>query len=136
MSYKNLDIWKLARELVRDIHVMTLNDLPKFEMFEVGSQIRRSAKSIKANIVEGYGRRMYKHDYIRFLTYAHSSCDETIDHIDTLFITGSLSNKEKAEEILSRLNILGSKLNRFIQSVTASHMSLKESAGQYEVPGE
>ena len=48
MSYKNLDIWKLARELVRDIHVMTLNDLPKFEMYEVGSQIRRSAKSIKA----------------------------------------------------------------------------------------
>ncbi len=60
MSYKNLDIWKLSRELVIDIHKMTLTELPKFEMYETGSQIRRSSKSVKANIVEGYGRRSYK----------------------------------------------------------------------------
>ena len=42
MSYKNLEIWQLARELVIDIHEMTLNKLPKFEMFEEGSQIHRS----------------------------------------------------------------------------------------------
>lgn len=59
MSYKNLEIWKLAREVVIEIHQMSLNELPKFEMYEVGSQIRRSSKSIKSNIVEGYGRRYY-----------------------------------------------------------------------------
>jgi len=41
--------------------------LPKFEMYEEGSQIRRSAKSVAANIVEGYGRRRYKQEFIRFL---------------------------------------------------------------------
>ena len=66
MSYKKLEIWQLARELVVDIHNMTLNNLPKFEMFEVGGQIRRSSKSVKANIVEGYGRRRYKQEFIRF----------------------------------------------------------------------
>jgi len=40
MSYKNLDIWKLADELVVEIHDMTLSKLPKFEMYEEGSQIR------------------------------------------------------------------------------------------------
>jgi len=60
MGYHDLEIWKIANELVNDIHEMTINDLPKFEMFESGSQIRRSAKSIKSNIVEGYGRRKYK----------------------------------------------------------------------------
>ena len=35
MSYKNLDIWKLARQLVIDIHKMTLSELPKFEMYKV-----------------------------------------------------------------------------------------------------
>jgi four helix bundle protein len=60
MGYKDLEIWKIANELVKDIHSMTLNDLPRFEMFETGSQIRRSIKSVKANIVEGYGRRNYK----------------------------------------------------------------------------
>jgi len=52
MSYKNLEIWQLARELVIDIHNMTLANLPKFELFEQGSQIRRAVKSTKANIVE------------------------------------------------------------------------------------
>jgi hypothetical protein len=34
MSYKNLEIWQLAREVALEVHKMTLEDLPKFEMFE------------------------------------------------------------------------------------------------------
>ena len=63
MSYKNLEIWQIARELVIDIHMMTLNKLPKFDMYEEGAQIRRSSKSVKSTIVEGYGRRSYKQEY-------------------------------------------------------------------------
>ena len=50
MNYKDLEIWQLAREVVIEIHKMSLN-LPKLEMFEEGSQIRRSSKSTKSNIV-------------------------------------------------------------------------------------
>ena len=75
MSYRNLEIYQLAKEIAVDIHFMTLNDLPKFEMYETGSQIRKSSKSVKSNIVEGYGRRNYKLDYIRFLTFAIASND-------------------------------------------------------------
>ena len=60
MSYRNLEIWNLSRKATIDIHHMTLNKLPKFEMFEGGSQIRRPVKSIRSNIVEGYGRRSAK----------------------------------------------------------------------------
>ena len=70
MSYKKLEIWQLAKELVIDIHRMTIEALPKFEMFEEGSQIRKSIKSVKSTIVEGYGRREYKQEFIRFLSYA------------------------------------------------------------------
>jgi four helix bundle protein len=70
MSYRNLEIWKLARELAVDIHKLTLNELPKYETFEQGSQIRRSSKSVRSTIVEGYGRRRYKQEFIRFLNYA------------------------------------------------------------------
>jgi four helix bundle protein len=90
LSYKKLEIWQIARELVIDIHKMTLNKLPKFEMFEEGAQIRRSSKSVKSTIVEGYGRRRYKQDFIRFLTYALGSNDETIDHLETLFEKGGI----------------------------------------------
>lgn len=44
MSYKKLDIWKRSREMVMEIHKMTISELPKFEMYETGSQIRRSVK--------------------------------------------------------------------------------------------
>ena len=70
MSYKNLEIWKLADELVVEIHEMTLTRLPKFEMFEEGGQIRRSSKSVKSTIVEGYGRKRYKAEFIKFLVYS------------------------------------------------------------------
>jgi four helix bundle protein len=72
---------------------MTITLLPKFEMFETASQIRRSSKSVKSNIVEGYGRRGYKQEYIRFLTFSQASNDETIDHLETLWETGSLTDK-------------------------------------------
>jgi four helix bundle protein len=110
VSYKNLEIWQLSRELVVDIHKMTLSKLPKFEMFEEGSQIRRSAKSTKSTIVEGYGRRRYKKDFIRFLSYALASNDETIDHLETLFETGSLEDEELFNALCKRLRILGKKL--------------------------
>jgi four helix bundle protein len=90
MSYKNMEIWKLSGELVIDIHNMTLNVLPKFELYEEGSQIRKSSKSVKSTIVEGYGRKRYQPEYIRFLTYALASNDETTDHLETLFETKSL----------------------------------------------
>jgi four helix bundle protein len=123
MNYEDLEIWKIANELVLQIHQLTINDIPKFEMFETGSQIRRSIKSVKANIVEEYGRKYYKHDFIRFLVIAMTSNDETIDHLKTLYLTKSLTDKEKYEQYLRRLEELGRKINRFISAVKKEHRS-------------
>ena len=60
----------MAREMVVEVHKMSLQ-LPKYELYETGSQIRRSSKSVKSNIVEGYGRRYYKHDFIRCISFTH-----------------------------------------------------------------
>ena len=129
MSYRNLEIWKLAVELTTDIHEMTLSKLPKFEMYEEGSQIRRAIKSVRSNIVEGYGRRRYKLEFIRFLSYAQASCDETTDHLKTLHHTGSLTDGALFKDLSKRLDTLGRKLNNFIQSVDSGHR-----IGSPEVP--
>ena len=125
MSYKKLEIWQHSKSLVVDIHKMTLAKLPKFEMYEEGSQIRRSIKSVKSNIVEGYGRRRYKQDFVRFLVYALASLDETTDHLETLFETGSLRDSALYDDLHSRLATLGGKLNKFLSSVEAGHISSK-----------
>jgi four helix bundle protein len=82
-SYRDLEIWKVARELAVGVHKMTLEKLPTFEMYEEDSQTRCCSKSISSNIVEGFGRRRYKNDYIKFLSYALASCDETVEEGST-----------------------------------------------------
>ncbi|MFQ5855924.1 MAG: four helix bundle protein [Anaerolineae bacterium] len=70
-SYRDLEIYQLAHKLAVEVHKMTLK-LPRFEMYEEGRQIRKSSKSIPNTIVEGFGRRRYKGDFVRFLTYPAS----------------------------------------------------------------
>ena len=45
MSYKNLEIWQLAKHLVIDIHKMTLSEFPKFEIVELLTRYQKPATS-------------------------------------------------------------------------------------------
>jgi four helix bundle protein len=115
-GYRDLEIYQLSKELAIRVHKMTLS-LPKRETFEEGSQIRRSSKSIAGAIVEGYGRSRYKPEYIKYLTYAHAECDETILHLEFLFETGSLTDETLFKELVSLYDNLGRKINKYIQWV-------------------
>jgi four helix bundle protein len=114
-NYKDLDIYKLSYDLAVKIHKMTLA-LPQYEMFEEGGQLRRSSKGITSCIVEGYGRNKYKAEFIKFLIYAHASCDETILHLNFIKDTHKLNEKE-IQLFLNDYDELGSKVNRFIHYV-------------------
>ena len=120
MNYKDLKIWKLANEVSIDIHKMTLS-LPDFEKYEIGSQIRRSSKSVKSNIVEGYGRKNYKADLLKFLRYALATNDETLDHLDILFQTQSLKDEVLFIALKNKIITLGKMLLNFIKSVLKNH---------------
>lgn len=80
-SYKDLDVYTIGMELFYKTHTLSLQ-LPKYELYELGSQLRRSSDSVVTNIVEGYGRRKYKNDFIKFLVYSHASNLETLNHIE------------------------------------------------------
>jgi len=114
-NYKDLEIYSLSYKLALKVHKLTMA-IPKFEMYEEGSQMRRSSKSITSNIVEGYGRRRYKAVFIKFLIYSHSSCDETILHLN--FIKDTHNNFTlNIDDLINEYNLLGSKINAFIQYV-------------------
>ena len=118
-SYKDLDVYKESKRLAIIVHKISLS-LPKIELYEEGSQIRRSSKSITSNIVEGYGRRRYKADFIKYLIYSHSECDETMVHLDFIFETGSLSDEKTYSELKAEYESLSRKINKFIQYVEES----------------
>lgn len=113
-SYLDLDIYKITFELSLKVHRYSLN-LPKFELYEQGSQVRRSSKSIKDQIAEGYGRRRYKSDFIKFLVYAQASNDERLNQINTLI---ELYPEMKEWQVFKKeYNTLGMRINKFIQYV-------------------
>ena len=49
--------------------------------------------------------------------YAHSSCDETKEHLEYLFETKSLKDKQIFEDLMEKLDKLSKKINKFIQAV-------------------
>ena len=111
-SYKDLEIYNLSYDLAVKAHKMSLG-LPKYELFEEGSQLRRSSKGITSSIVEGYGRRRYKSDFIRFLVYGHASCDETILHLNFIKDTHEI-DRNQLQFFLDNYDALGGKINGFI----------------------
>jgi four helix bundle protein len=114
-SYKDLEIYKLSYDLAIKVHKMSLI-LPQYETYEEGSQVRKSSKGITACIAEGYGRKKYKAEFIKFLTYSHASCDETILHLSFIRDTHNLDQQE-IKFYVDSYEELGGKINRFINFV-------------------
>jgi len=113
-SYRDLEIYKTAYDLAIQVHILSLK-LPQFELYEQGSQLRRSAFRIKDTIAEGYGRRRYKQEYIRYLVFAHASCDETTNHLTTL--NELYPNIEGFSDFKEMYELLGRKIYSYIQFV-------------------
>ena len=113
-SYKDLDIYNIAYKLAVEIHHMSLK-LPSFELYEQVSQVRRSSKSIKDTSAEGYGRKRYKAEFIKYLTYAQASCNETTSQLT--MISELYFEEKPLDELIDKYDVLGSKINKFIQYI-------------------
>jgi len=116
-SYRDLEIYKIAFDLSLKVHKASLK-LPAFELYEQGSQIRRSSKGVKDAIVEGFGRRRYKPDYIKFLVYSIASCDETMNHIVT--ISALYPEMTEISDLEDDYDKLGRMINNYIQYVESN----------------
>ncbi|MFH0867261.1 MAG: four helix bundle protein [Bacteroidota bacterium] len=113
-SYKDLEIYQMAYRLAIEVHNITMQ-LPAYELYEQGSQVRRSSKRIKDTIAEGFGRRRYKDEFIRFLIFTQASCDETISQLN--MISEIHFPDSPLTTLFEEYNQLGKKINKFIQYV-------------------
>lgn len=121
-SYKDLEVYQMAYRLAKDVHLMTMK-LPKYELYEQGSQVRRSSKSIKDNIAEGYGRRRYKDEFIRYLIFAHSSNDETLSQLN--MINDIHFEGKGLDKMIEEYQVLSKKINRFLDYVVNNWLTNK-----------
>lgn len=81
-SYSELDVYKLARQLAADIFKISKN-FPKEEMYSLTDQIRRSSRSIGAQLAEAWAKRRYEKHFISKLTDADGEQQETKHWIET-----------------------------------------------------
>ena len=65
LRHESLVAWQRADDLFIKLHRLTLQSFPSHEKFELGSQLRRAAYSVPANIVEGFARR-YRRTRLHF----------------------------------------------------------------------
>jgi four helix bundle protein len=115
-GYRDLEIYQISKELALVLHRMTLT-LPKHELYEEGSQTRRSSKAVTTLIVEGFARRKYVSDYIKYLTYSQAECDETKVHLTFLFESGSWRDEAAYRDLSDKYTALSKKIMHFIEWV-------------------
>src|SRR6266853_854943 len=76
-TFEDLEAYQAAREFRKTMYAVS-RQLPDFERFELASQIRRAAVSLRNNIAEGHGRYLYL-EQIKFTLQARGSLEELID---------------------------------------------------------
>jgi len=108
-SFEDLKCWQAARELRLFVVKEVLPQLPKEERFRLSDQLLRAARSVTANIAEGYGRFHYL-DNTKFCSVARGSCYETLDHLITAHDEGLIQEealrigRQKFEQTKGLLN--------------------------------
>ena len=75
-THFDLDVYRKAFDAAVEIHVIS-KSFPEDEKFSLTSQIRRSSRSVCANIAEAWRKRRYKRAFINKLSDAESEAGET-----------------------------------------------------------
>ena len=113
-SFRDLEVYKLARQLSLEIFKMSKR-FPKEEMYSLTDQIRRSSRSVGAQISEAWAKRRYKKHFISKLTDSDGEQQETQHWIETAhdcsYIT-AICNKDWLERYASVGRMLNSMINK------------------------
>ena len=112
-SYTELIVYQKARQLARDIFELS-KTFPKEEAFSLTDQIRRSSRSIGAQIAEAWAKRRYEKHFISKLTDADGEQQETLHWIDVALDCGYI-NQTQATELRTQTSEIGRILGSMIK---------------------
>jgi four helix bundle protein len=107
---RQLTVWQKAMDLMVESHRLAAR-LPRVELFDLGSQIRRASVSVPANISEG-NARAHRKEYLHFLSIARGSLSELdtllegarrVDYLSEADLTRSSELLDHVSRMLSRL---------------------------------
>lgn len=114
-SFRDLRVYQELRRLHLEVHDESLK-FPRFELYELGSQIRRASNPAPAQLAEGYGSR-HTNIYIEAISRAQGEIQETRHHVDMAHEKRYLS-QARFRELDGRYDACARMLERLYQSLS------------------
>lgn len=134
-SHRDLIVYQKSRMLAREIFEMT-KSFPKEETYSLTDQIRRSSRSVGAQIAEAWAKRAYEKHFISKLTDSDGEQHETQHWIETAEDCGYVSH-EKSELLVENCRevgrLLGSMIDKASLFCNPSVRSVREAQAEYFV---
>jgi len=115
-SFRDLEVYKAACQLSRDIYEAS-KTFPKEEIYSLTDQIRRSSRSVGAQIAEAWAKRRYERHFVSKLTDADGEQQETQHWIEVACDCDCLS-LAKSKDWLKRYASVGKMLNSMINKAS------------------
>ncbi len=112
-GYKDLIVYQKAYKLALEIFELS-KKFPREEIYSLTDQVRRSSRSVCANMAEGYRKRIYPKHFISKLSDSDGECAETMVHLDFAKDCNYLEEEKHKELIDGYLQVgkmLGSMMN-------------------------
>lgn len=113
-SFEDLEVYQRLFDLHLEVHELTMK-FPKHEMYELGSQLRRSSNSIPANLAEGWNNR-HVNLYLEGINRSMSELRETLHHLSVGYRKGYYP-REKYEDLEQRYGECGKMLRGLERSL-------------------
>ncbi len=112
-NYEDLEVYKLAFSLQQSIFEIS-KTFPKEEKYSLTDQIRRSSRSIGANIAEAWQKRNYTAHFVSKLTDSDSEQAETQHWLRTAYHCEYINN-EVYSSLIDECKHIGSMLGKMMQ---------------------
>ena len=118
MKVEDLTVYNKLFQLTLEVHELTMT-FPKFELYELGSQLRRSSNSSPANVSEGFGNK-HTNIYLEGISRSQGEIRETIHHLKIANAKKYLSN-EKLNIFVNQYEDCSKMLYGLEQSLLRTH---------------
>ena len=114
MRVEDLNVYKKLFKLAYEVNELTMT-FPKHEMYELGSQLRRSSNSSPANVAEGFGNK-HTNIYLESISRSQGEIRETKHHVYMVHKKGYIT-KEKLEYFINSYEECSKMLYRLERSL-------------------
>lgn len=116
-SFQDLDVYKRLYNAMLSVITNILPQLPHEERFDLTDQMRRASKAPLAIIAEGYAKKNYKKDWLKYINEAIGECNEMIVHLNCCRdLYQNKLNIDLLEHLIKEYDISGKQLFRLGES--------------------